>query len=486
MSRSVYAERYADLTSAFGRLRPGQDLTVASGLKLWAVVGRSLVLRGVASGRVACAPLQPAGRVATLRAELHGPQLGGRVALRQSAAGSGLLSQLYHVTPARRDSLHRWALLRGDCERGEPVPSPVEGPLAAGRAPGVLTGRTFVSWNGMLDGALSIVIYGDKDTASIAACAPLRPIEPRQAVANWTDLGGTVLLRQDSPYDATLVTVQFRREAVRKAYSYGIDELPTISRGEIGVMCPNVRGVIYNPLGVSADRVPSPGEGSFEQYAVGDLSGKYGPLGENSAVEFVQVHDPYLTLFGPYSVVGRSAVVFRPDGVPLACANIALEGVKLLTAVATFDTPVQGQAIFQQAMGQSDVWMYVELSHPEPGGETYGHTWSVHERLVRTGSRLSSAWCADAGSVYNPYNVTTTAGYECQCSALAPERCVAGDLSGRLDTLDIPPFSSGRLAQYMFTDPGIELSQLLERSLVLGGPDFSDTPLACTNILAHN
>ncbi|UYV71676.1 hypothetical protein LAZ67_9000008 [Cordylochernes scorpioides] len=279
---------YADLTSAFGRLRPGQDLTVASGLKLWAVVGRSLVLRGVASGRVACAPLQPAGRVATLRAELHGPQLGGRVALRQSAAGSGLLSQLYHVTPARRDSLHRWALLRGDCERGEPVPSPVEGPLAAGRAPGVLTGRTFVSWNGMLDGALSIVIYGDKDTASIAACAPLRPIEPRQAVANWTDLGGTVLLRQDSPYDATLVTVQFRREAVRKAYSYGIDELPTISRGEIGVMCPNVRGVIYNPLGVSADRVPSPGEGSFEQYAVGDLSGKYGPLGENSAVEFVQ------------------------------------------------------------------------------------------------------------------------------------------------------------------------------------------------------
>ncbi len=53
---------------------------------------------------------------------------------------------------------------------------------------------------------------------------------------------------------------------------------------------------------------PPAGTGTFDQYEVGDLSGKYGSLkGKNNVVgRFV---DPNLSLFGPQSVERRSIVI---------------------------------------------------------------------------------------------------------------------------------------------------------------------------------
>ena len=60
----------------------------------------------------------------------------------------------------------------------------------------------------------------------------------------------------------------------------------------------------FNPFNADKSVSPGPGEGSYDEYEVGDLSGKYGGLAglEERSDGFV---DPSLSLFGRYSVVGR-------------------------------------------------------------------------------------------------------------------------------------------------------------------------------------
>ena len=60
----------------------------------------------------------------------------------------------------------------------------------------------------------------------------------------------------------------------------------------------------FNPFNADKSVSPGPGEGSYDEYEVGDLSGKYGGLAglEKRSDGFV---DPSLSLFGRYSVVGR-------------------------------------------------------------------------------------------------------------------------------------------------------------------------------------
>ena len=60
----------------------------------------------------------------------------------------------------------------------------------------------------------------------------------------------------------------------------------------------------FNPFNADKSVSPAAGEGSYDEYEVGDLSGKYGGLAdkEERSDGFV---DPSLSLFGRYSVVGR-------------------------------------------------------------------------------------------------------------------------------------------------------------------------------------
>ena len=60
----------------------------------------------------------------------------------------------------------------------------------------------------------------------------------------------------------------------------------------------------FNPFNVDKSLSPAAGEGSFDEYEVGDLSGKYGGLADREERSDAFV-DPSLSLFGRYSVVGR-------------------------------------------------------------------------------------------------------------------------------------------------------------------------------------
>lgn len=96
-------------------------------------------------------------------------------------------------------------------------------------------------------------------------------------------------------------------------------------------------GKHFNPFNVDKSSSPPNGQGSSDQYEVGDLSGKYGDLAMKTEVAGSFV-DPSITLFGRLSIVGR-AIVIHKSPVPhrWVCANIELDGVReVKTAIGNF------------------------------------------------------------------------------------------------------------------------------------------------------
>ena len=81
-------------------------------------------------------------------------------------------------------------------------------------------------------------------------------------------------------------------------------ELPVPQEARASGEACSATGGHFNPFNVDAKLGPAAGEGSDDEYEVGDLSGKYGGLAdrEERSDGFV---DPSLSLFGRYSVVGR-------------------------------------------------------------------------------------------------------------------------------------------------------------------------------------
>lgn len=236
------------------------------------------------------------------------------------------------------------------------------------------------------------VLFEEEDPKSILACAALTEIKPRSARVRFPSsadavVSGSISFAQESPFDATKVDVSLK--LTKKAYSYGIDLIPTIRRRKNEPKsCPNIKETIYNPFFKDPEEIPPEGLGTSDQYAVGDLSGKFGTL-SNKNNEVFTTHDFNLPLFGQFSVVGRAVVVYAPDGPAIACSNIELTGTNITTAYATFDVPLQGQFIFRQPQGHctGETYVYIEISKPDGSSnkKTFNHPWHIHENPVNAG-----------------------------------------------------------------------------------------------------
>lgn len=61
----------------------------------------------------------------------------------------------------------------------------------------------------------------------------------------------------------------------------------------------------FNPYGLNVSLGPAPGIGSDDQYEVGDISGKLGPLDGLDSLRLPEFKDGSLPLHGPNSIVGR-------------------------------------------------------------------------------------------------------------------------------------------------------------------------------------
>ena len=122
------------------------------------------------------------------------------------------------------------------------------------------------------------------------------------------------------------------------------------------------------------------------------------------------VVDTTLSLFGPYSVVGRGLVIhLASNGTRWVCSNVELVGVKMLTAVAIFRYPLGGRVMFRQAAEDplSETMIYVESLIYSDGSlnGTVNHQLEVHNSVPDEDYHDWQMRCKSAGDIFNPFKV---------------------------------------------------------------------------------
>ncbi|KAI1278098.1 hypothetical protein HDE_14499 [Halotydeus destructor] len=517
-----------DLSQAHGQVQVDKDIVISSpmidpfGDK--SLLGRTLVLHGSDSGAISCATIMPATRKKVYQAKLHHP-VAGTVTVMQTSTATGILAEyMMYSNGTRKSSSHKWQLVEGtaddltweskyNLEKGKCATlrgGSLLPPTTAGAAISVSTempgvkGRSYQVVRNVksIDSVpvTYLILFEDNDDATIMSCVALSPVTPKSARAKFgsesgADVQGYVSLTQESPFDPTAIEINL--SMAKQAYSYGIDLLPTIRRrAKEPKACPNIKETIYNPFFKDPEEIPAEGLGTTDQYAVGDLSGKFGSL-NNKQLETFTGFDFNLPLFGTFSVIGRALVLYAPDGPPIACANIELSGTNITTAYATFDVPLQGQFIFRQSAADcsSDTYVYIEVSKPDTEGasKSFNHPWHIHTEQVASPdpNLLSAVDCAPAGPHFNPYNVSTDCIYQRDCTLFTPLRCELGDTTGKLGPIDVPvyknsPLNEPEVGKYYFVDTDQPLcgpTSSVGKSIVVHREDFGAPRLTCSNIL---
>ncbi|XP_054167346.1 uncharacterized protein LOC128964734 [Oppia nitens] len=515
-----------DLTTLLGPLEIGRENILSARFQSITgdntLIGKTLVLRNLKTGSISCAIILPFGSKKIFEAKFYSP-IEGSVYLIQCNNITGLMSSLSYSTQVKKSSANKWTLMAGldsdatdkaktdhrlnNCNSflGRPFFKDMltPGTINIGSDPFSSNGNTFKNIESLLSidlvSVVYLIIYSDENSGKILSCAPIERVHTRTASAkfNYPMLKGSVELSQETPFDPTIVEINI--ELFRNAYSYGIDELPKIVRSKelSNKDCPNINSIIFNPRNIDPDSVPTEGLGTTDQYAVGDLSGKYGNLADKTT-EVVTLTDFNLPLFGRDSVIGRALVFYSPEGTTIGCSNIEINGVNMTTAFATFDHPIQGQFIFRQPSDNcsADTYVYIEISKPgdDNATKTSNHPWKLHINQISPGNmNWSTSECRTSGDIFNPYNVSANCVYERDCTQTTPYRCQLGDMSSKLGFIDIPPYKvteEGELdiGKYFFTDMFLPLcgpNNIISRSVIVYKQDYSSNQLSCANIIEY-
>lgn len=271
----------------------------------------------------------------------------------------------------------------------------------------------------------------------------------------------------------------------------------SIERQRNGVCSDFNLGSYFNPFSINkhSPNYPSPAEGTNDEYLVGDLSGKFGPLSPEGPFLDHQLSvfvDLNLPLFGANSIIGRSVVISDTvrDRLKI-CATINYPEA-VMTAEATFHYPVYGRAIFKQLESDSlsETSVFIDLAYSDSTtNETDGHGWNIHADVVGGDFYNWTKRCASAGEQYNPFEVGDEMGKTAKCSIDNPLRCPIGDLgskSGKL--LSVSSYHGSRQVKFFYTDTILPLSgpaSIIGRSLVIhddAAPMIRGRRMACTTI----
>ncbi|XP_050044924.1 uncharacterized protein [Dermacentor andersoni] len=520
-------EPIQELTDEFGQLTSEQETRLATKTQFpveprqWA--GRALVLHSVQTGRTACAALQPPGApVTTYAARFTGPPIAGTLFVRRWPSFGTVYAELHWTNGTRRDAQVRWSIHKRKRDQPTRLQQPPPGTSAAnlthvmppnvprpptvvpcytppescsqvsvGKRPGNAGTRAYHVLEGVPP-ALDTCGGGDSASASelIAtledvatgqpmAAAVLHEWRSRHAVADLGPRHGKAIFHQPSPFEPTLSIVQLENlDYVASKLLIG-----PISIGTADKQCPGPAAP-YNPAKVERTASPPEGHGTTDQFPVGDLSGKYGPVAGHRAV-YWHLLDPTLPLSGHESVVGRMLLVRGSDGRPLVCANLLPVSARPLTRVrATLEGPLRGSVTITRADHAEDPLgdAYVDLGLCWQDGRngSVDHNWHLHSVPLAPGSFD----CAATKGHYNPHRVDTGPAYGCECSAHAPLRCEAGDLAGRQGAVSIPDCRAG-LARYHFADSHVSLSgptSVIGLPVVFHESHFRMPRVACANL----
>lgn len=160
----------------------------------------------------------------------------------------------------------------------------------------------------------SVVIHGPDEASHRIACANITLLRfPSAQTESWQGLGssgGNVHFVQLSPQGPTNLHVSLTHLDA-KAAGYHVHLLP-IKSGPEPCSNENVMGH-FNPYGMNISTSPSPGNGTVDQYEIGDISGKFGSLADQNQFEN-SYKDSNMPLSGPNSIIGRSLVIHYRNG----------------------------------------------------------------------------------------------------------------------------------------------------------------------------
>ncbi|XP_037076792.1 uncharacterized protein LOC119097959 [Pollicipes pollicipes] len=403
----------------------------------------------------------------------------------------------------------------GNCEVADMVGKHGTLKLAALRRKLNETRRMWTDTNLPLSGASSIighslVIHDDNGPRArgdrLACVEIIRLFRYKGVVKEWAYNGdkkgaisGKVEFIQESPYSITNTETDLMGlEGI--AGGYHIHLVPVHRDNEFP--CHNIAlGGHYNPYKLNPATSPPPGYGSSDQYEMGDMSGKYGMLTNQSAVERFN-NDTNLQLFGPQTVLGRSVVIHRAgDNSRWACGNIlwgySSSEARQVTAIASFHHPkgyAWGYIRFSQLVyhtgGRSETVIELNLRHPGANDRnvTSNHNWAIFVNPVGHDAAVQffTSRCTAGGYRWNPdfihlANPNAHDFYNEECSPETPLRCEIGDLGGRLGTINLGQ------KRVVMSDPNLPLDgdfwhSAIGKSVIIFEANRGSNRYACANI----
>ncbi|XP_028170007.1 uncharacterized protein LOC114359719 isoform X1 [Ostrinia furnacalis] len=374
-----------------------------------------------------------------------------------------------------------------------------------------LTRRLFTDTAAALAGKYSImrkslVIYDDHGPVARGermACSIINGLHRRKAVVrDWfgngeqVNLKGKLELIQQSEYDVTNVEVTL--EGLDGIKNYKVHVAPV--EKELEFPCEKTTLYdTYNPFNVDKNFSPPPTKGTADQYELGDLGDKYGLIDDMRSLT-TYYNETQMSLFGPYSIIGRSVVLHKKSkDRRWACSSIergySPSEAREIRGIASFHHPggfaygyVRMTQLIHNDGSTSDTVIEVKLRHPgvRDRNLTHNHPWNIFVNPVGVDAavQVTNTRCVAGGYRWNPY-FTQLADplnhdlYNQECGADNPLRCDVGDLTARLGTITIGG------PREVFVDSNFPLEgtvSAMGRSLVIFGPERSGERFACANI----
>ncbi|XP_063809288.1 uncharacterized protein LOC135020952 [Pseudophryne corroboree] len=274
---------------------------------------------------------------------------------------------------------------------------------------------------------LPVVIHGPEGASIRVACANIlaqRISEGRTGA--WFGSGsaqGQLKASQASCTEPTLVDINF--QGLRGlAGGYHIHLLPVSGGSHDPCSNDTIKGH-FNPFSINMSSSPAAGNGTDDEYEVGDLSGRHGSLANQDNVT-EQYTDTNLPLSGTHSVLGRSLVIHYANGSRMQCASflphLPPDGA-WVRAAAEFGGKIRGRISLSQIVypdgGSSDTTILVDLQSTSSAAEKVPSLdWSIH-----TDDRNEER--------YNPYKLPNQSGNWSWCTSQSPQHCTVGDLTGK-------------------------------------------------------
>ncbi|XP_068606911.1 uncharacterized protein cusr [Brachionichthys hirsutus] len=273
----------------------------------------------------------------------------------------------------------------------------------------------------------SIVVHeADRGPIRIACANVTRVRVARASLGSWLGPGnatGQIHFSEAVPQGPTTINVSLMN--LNTLFSgYHVHVLPLIPGSADPCSSANILGH-YNPFNFNISLSPPPGEGTADQYELGDLSGKHGTLaGLNDSIS--KLMDPALPLRGPYSSIGRSVVLHFTNGSRLQCANITRDtaaDLHLTIAKATFSGMANGTLTLSQSIYSDDSSSDTSILTDVP--QITGQNPDMVSVFILTGN---GSVCSNLSVTFNPFNMTSM---NPSCSLERQLGCVVGEISAR-------------------------------------------------------